>query len=348
MASERTPSDNIFNQLRMPSGSKFFRDVFYQGSTEDHSERFVDSLGLTYEGVHKFIAHLFGLPEYYKDGSKKWNSLNIEDLFSVIDVAESSAPARSEEFKILNTVKECLVNFISIHIYVRCRGQHCSLLERLFKNINPQDTVVSFNWDTLADATMDLLDMPQYYAYSKLMQGKKINLSEGAYLKPHGSINWVSCPNKKCSNHKKIFVYNNQSNSPGRRIKWFSNLPTCSNCGAKYEIALIPPTSRKILDRGSRFYSIWRETKRRINSADRLVIIGYSLPKTDFHAEWLFREVNLYEKRNLDVILVDPMTQRINSNYMKRYRSIFYKNGIKETYSDFKQFILSLHDAPIA
>lgn len=339
MASDRIPKHPVYNQLRMPSGSMFFRDVFYQGATESHSERFLDSLGLTYEGTHKFLAHLFGLPEYYKDGSKKWNSLNIEDVFSVIDVAESSAPSRSEEQKILSNVRNSLIDYITMQIYVRCYGQHCSLLEKLFKTLQPQDSIISFNWDTLADVTLDILDIPQYYSYSKIMRGQKLKLSEGVYLKPHGSINWVSCPNNKCSNHKRIFVYNNENNSPGQRIHWYKDFPICSRCKSKYEIAIIPPTSRKLLDRGSRFYSIWREVSRRINSADRLVIIGYSLPKTDFHTEWIFREVNLYEDRKLEVILIDPMTQKNNSNFMKRYRAVFHKNSIKTTYSSFYEYV---------
>jgi len=46
---------------KMPSGENFFHDLFYQGKMDEHEARYVNSLGLTCEGLNDLIVRAWGL-----------------------------------------------------------------------------------------------------------------------------------------------------------------------------------------------------------------------------------------------------------------------------------------------
>jgi hypothetical protein len=271
-----------------------------------------------------------------------WLEMDIERVFSVIDVAVSSLPRGSQEHKAFCMARACLLDWITLEMKARCMGQHCGHLRRLFRDLGPQDTVISFNWDTLADATLDLLDTVQYRNYTRMMSDPRIRPDSGLFIKLHGSVNWWTCPNTLCRNHRSIVLQHDPGEPPGRRTSrplWDESEGKCSLCGKRLEPALVPPTSRKLLDRGSQFHRFWMHARKRVLDADRLVVIGYSLPITDVHAEWLLREATLYSRPPHEVILVDPETIDENSDLLRRYRSVFGSGAIRRTYRDLVAYI---------
>jgi hypothetical protein len=105
------------------------------------------------------------------------------------------------------------------------------------------------------------------------------------------------------------------------------------------QLKIVPPMLRKQLSDGSGrepLRDVWLAANKALSDAETIVIIGYSLPATDFHAEWLLRtslQKNPREKVNLTVINPD-------SNVAKRLEVMFGKKlGELKRYLSFEQFL---------
>jgi hypothetical protein len=74
---------------------------------------------------------------------------------------------------------------------------------------------------------------------------------------------------------------------------------------------IIPPVKKKMYDRfGSLFDNLWGQATDVLAAADRLLVIGYSFPRTDDRSVALFTEAFLRRRRPPEVIIIDPRPQR--------------------------------------
>ncbi len=167
---------------------------------------------------------------------------------------------------------------------------------------SPNDTVITFNYDTLVEhlwkldaneaSEDDLYPIPMTRIDQRIPSGVGLTLDDGGYyigfklLKLHGSVHWLVPTDM----------------SPGEdRLYWHPTRPYSSQWhwseekARKYQEGLEPFIIPPVLEK-SRFYrhsvvrSQWSKARTALTEAAEVFIIGYSLPAADLMAQMLFRE----------------------------------------------------------
>lgn len=343
MGSKRYPIESSFQEsltAKMPSAKNFFHDIFYSPKTERRSQTFLNMLGLTYEGVNNLLITAWGMTNNQKGfDPEEWKNINIEDVMTFLDIGEKMYPIGSDYHKVFSKAKEYLFDFIKLIIGVKAEGQHCEYLMEILFKLKRTDNIISFNWDTLADFTLQHTNIPQFKNYIKILQDQDINIEKyknrGVYLKLHGSMNWRSCTNKKCKMYNKIMI--------GMRSKYkleprFINLATCPYCKHdKRKTYIVPPLSDKMIHSNTLIHKLWLLAREKLAKTDKIIFIGYSFPNVDYTSEWLFRQIYFLDSKKPEIIIVNPEASKKSSLVYKRYLSIFKQCKIHtfKTLSDF-------------
>lgn len=348
IGAKRFPTKYYEQKRNMPSGQNFFSDIFEQPGASKNGLDFFNIMGELYEGLNQMIQQAWKLdPERQFWDRNEWKNINIEDVFTFIDIGTSLYPRNSHYRKIFELSRESLIDFIFISISMRTLGQRCEYLEKLFKDIKNDDNIITFNWDTIVDTTLEYLKTEHYNNYLSLFHNNKIHYKKyakkGLLLKLHGSLNWMICQNKVCDYFKKIQIITSQQDTSLKNLS-LSDFKDCPHCGNRMEIFIVPPTSNKIdIFRNNFISKQWLIVREKLRFTKKLVFIGYSFPPTDFYSEWLFRQVNFLIDKNknfqtfeIDVINPDCITKR--SVTYHRYKRIFNRHNVKY-YKDLKSYV---------
>lgn len=206
---------------------------------------------------------------------------------------------------------EALVELISFTIAYALNGSICPTHQRILEFINEGDVVISFNYDLLVDdsarETKLMNDSNYLVDFSLSYQNGdwvpiRSNGSSFELLKLHGSLNWI-----KCSNCSRLFIFNPSDDIFEQldfRLLRQLNCPHCHELGLKRMI--IPPMQGKEYDQPP-FSSIWKYAAEKIQNIERVVLLGYSLPFTDFAAVALLRRI-LFTSRaeDLEFYILNP------------------------------------------
>jgi SIR2-like domain len=138
-----------------------------------------------------------------------------------------------------------------------------------------RNTVITFNYDTLLEDGLSeqgipfnyglLPDTADYHPSSNFTVGEMVSPEALQILKLHGSVNWS--PGTK----------------PNERIKIYSSYNDIRE--VRDEVLLIPPTWRKVF--GGHLTDVWEKAVQALNSATRVIVIGFSMPSTDTHFKYL-------------------------------------------------------------
>jgi hypothetical protein len=105
------------------------------------------------------------------------------------------------------------------------------------------------------------------------------------------------------------------------------------------QLNIVPPTLRKQLSGASEtepLRDVWTHAYQALSNAERIVIIGYSLPPTDFHAEWLLRtSVQKNKREKIALVVVNP-----NKSVGERLAAMFGKKlGELKQFKTFEDFV---------
>jgi len=297
---------------------------------DTHDERYVNSLGLTYEGLNDLIVRAWALDKNRQMfDPNEWKQINIEEVFTFLDIGEKMYPKGSRYQKGFQMCRRSLRQFITTSLAVKSEGFHCEHLMDVLFQLKPTDSIISFNWDTIADFTLQRAGQPIYKSYLDLMKSKSLRVTDftnrGVLLKLHGSLNWMVCPNRGCSLHGKIRLA-----IKGKSLQGFIGSSKCPKCGnERGEPFIVPPTSNKLIKQGSFLHKLWLIARNQLPYAKRIIFIGYSFPPTDFYSEWLFRQVYFLQKHRPEIVVVNPEMKKNSSLLAKRYRSLFRGCKIK-------------------
>lgn len=341
IGSKRYPINSSFSQIRttMPSADNFFYDLFKMNKTEKHQLGALNFLGLTFEGLNDLITKSWNINDDGFDHAE-WKGVNIEEVMTFFEVGSKMHPKGSAEQRAFAEAQECLLSFIYPLMPMTCEGQHCEYLLNIFYRLGKGDTVISYNWDTIAEHTLARAGCIQLKNYAKLLRADSIDPTDwrnrGLLLKLHGSFNWMVCQNKNCAHWNRIAppFKKNRYELLNLRETW-----TCPRCGSqKLKPQIVPPVSNKMIHKNSFLKNQWLIAREKLLDVDELVFIGYSFPPTDHYTEWLFRQLNLIEdRRKIKIVVVNPEYGKSGSIITKRYKTIFRGYEI-ESHKSLKEF----------
>ena len=156
-----------------------------------------------------------------------------------------------------------------------------------------QDIIITPNYDMVIEEALKSLKSlkhPCKIDYGEVVehisnQGDT-NLPRLKLVKLHGSLNWLTLENAKIwqewlpLDDDRLFNADDAKNAGGKFIEKYGDLP------------LIPPTWQRHGANGGDsnddlFDKLRVEALEQIQTAERIVIIGYSMPKTDLHIKYL-------------------------------------------------------------
>jgi hypothetical protein len=172
------------------------------------------------------------------------------------------------------------------------------LVDSHFKWNRPCAYGVEFDYVQLHRAgTIDIADGREFY--------RKNGLYSPPLLKLHGSLNWFIYSGamivkgadalRKADRAGKTIIHDYYYNSP---------LPPQDNLEYLAPLIITPVLNKPGL-RHPLISKVWDGARRELGACQKLVIIGYSFPTTDFHVRRLFREV--FADHSLDeLIVVNP------------------------------------------
>lgn len=333
IGSKRFPIRSSHDQFRdtMPSAENFFFDLFKVNNPENKYLNSLNFLGLTYEGLHDLIVRSWNINNDGFDPNE-WKGVNVEEVMTFFEVGSNMHPKGSNEQKMFNKAQEYLLSFLNPFMPMICEDQHCEYLLQVFWELDKSDSIISYNWDTIAEFTLQEAarmkrgELAQLRNYAKLLREESINPTEyrsrGILLKLHGSFNWMMCENKECHSFNKIAAPFQPRKYKLLKLRETWNCPTC---GSKHlKPLIVPPVSNKMIHKNSFLKNQWMIAREKLIDVRELIFIGYSFPPTDYYTEWLFRQLNFIENRHpLKVTVVNPEFGKRNTYVTKRYNNIF-------------------------
>ena len=154
-----------------------------------------------------------------------------------------------------------------------------------------RDTIVTFNYDTVVEDTLDSLRLPFSYGAeryigwstpSALMRAQRAR-SGMRVLKLHGSINWCAREKVSAGTEEKLAAAPQsvveRMNRDVAAFPHYADVPK-----QKGALVLVAPTWQKAL---RRLTPVWDAAVAALRTATNLIILGYSIPVTDQHFKYL-------------------------------------------------------------
>lgn len=183
-------------------------------------------------------------------------------------------------------------------------------------HVRSRDTVVSFNYDTIFEQSIQGRQRP-YYDCVEPKPAHGIRL-----LKPHGSINWQLA-------NGQIVV----ANHPARSV---IVAPTHLKFVARQlenEHDAHATPAYGYLDQTGTLAAIWSQMEAQMKEARALAFIGYSFPVADLYFSSVLRSVLGMKSAPPTIVVVNPNAMEIS----RRIRIRFSLPHV-ETFFDFDQF----------
>jgi hypothetical protein len=285
--------------------------------------------------------------------------LDIESLFTFLEIEIK----RNNSAQLL-MVREQLLKLIREVLFAKDKATEekgNGEYYQFYKALDENDTIVTFNWDILLDDVLcrksclmsfsplfknedhqhywrflyklsgrSYLDWKGHLSFPELLRLRE--LSGGYYLKLHGSVDWFYCYNPDCKQFNNVY--------PKSDLK---DRIFCDECREGMNTLIIPPTLNKTYSEYPFIRRIWNIAADEMKDAEEIVIWGYSLPPTDFHASWLLRQVQAARLRKL--VLINPSVithpdgkRKIDKNFVKRFYGMFSNKLEKNSLELFENF----------
>ena len=270
---------------------------------------------------------------------------NVEDLFSLVDMAQQLGDEEAERIipgliRMVSRTLELVVRFkfdpvafeqSSMDFYksIEQDWSYRGFLEVLQNwidhrgvDVTERDSFITLNYDTIFDQTMR--SMGRGFTYCHPDWDSSMSSDAHKLLKLHGSTNWGICP--ECG-HKEAEM---EFFDPGRS---FPSGPSkvvvmctaaklyeseCPECKAKLRPFIVPPTWNKT-SYSAALTPVWQAAREELEKAARIIIVGYSLPRTDSFFKYLLA-LGLSKNESLqEIILIDPASGDAGEELRERY-----------------------------
>jgi hypothetical protein len=290
-----------------------------------------ESLLEAFSDLVEHLNFLFGL-ELGSD--EKPVSSSLETVATILDLE-----SREKGRKYIDS----LINLICIVFDLVLKGPISSIHRELVERFQPNDIVISYNYDIVLDNALIEVKKSEEGIYKLNFDEKhdgdwKIcenQTSDISILKLHGSMNWLKCD--RCGalllyeGRKAVAELSYQIVGLREATRDF-NCPICQ--ARELKTLLIPPLLEKEMY-SEEFRYLWHLAERAIVSAERIVTIGYSLPPTDFYSEFLLRKaVSRRFRASPKLHVVDKNIEVVP----ERFKSILRVKECKR-YGDLREYL---------
>jgi hypothetical protein len=296
----------------------------------------INTLNPNYGCVEDYIGNKFN-----KSIFNIKQKLNIEDILTNLEIDIEKTKSNDLQIVRDRIITIILVTFILLDrksVYYKRNSEYFLFFDRLKDN----DTIITYNWDLLLDNILDreriisniknigqvedgilkkqylrmLMDLSAYrdLSWDRTSAPYEQYNSKGYYLKLHGSIDWLYCPNEDCGLYSKVFPVKNVSG------EYLIADYKCHECSSRMKHLIILPILNKNYSSFPFVKKLWNIALEELQSADELVIWGYRLPPTDFYNRWLFRQKSDKLKK---VSIINPECFRKRKNKELRKNKIF-------------------------
>lgn len=251
---------------------------------------------------------------------------NLEEVMSFLHLSSTRLPLWRDrrqpgQLRSNGSLYESLLSYVRDRLAIS-PGTICTLHRRLFETLSQRDSIISFNYDLIADNALLAIEPKQNNRPDQdTRMGKvsgllgRLNLwndpppsllprerNWGFYLKLHGSLDWLYCETEGCENNANIFALSVSELADGQE----EGMP-CRFCGASLRTFIVPPVATKRLKDTGRMAFLWNIALRQLISADRIVVVGISFAPSDFELRWLVRQaIELRETAGYELHVVNP------------------------------------------
>jgi len=312
-----------------------------------------------FETIEQFLVNTFQLPVSQSERTAKhYPALPL--LLSLIDTAiDRNQPFADQTVEDLRNVRGSLEYLIFAVLqeslkHTQAQNPYRQMFNALYA-IHIEPVVISLNYDVIADNALFALGLEASVEEPGLSQEGRsqhrlpnygCDIRTAAYferphdfgliLKLHGSLNWIYCPN--CHRLDIGLVQEGPELMYTRKVlddlyqevnlhdKYSCRGASCKDCNFPTRPVLITPTHRKDY-RNPHIAQVWYDAERVLRAADRVILVGYSLPTDDVEVVYLLKRslqhlVN--SAKAITVVLHSSQDRDIASSEVGlRYRSIF-------------------------
>lgn len=218
------------------------------------------------------------------------------------------------------------------------KNHYLRFLELLYRHTGPEVTLVSLNYDLIADNALIRLGertqrpgLPDY-GCDIATEAYRAAPRFGTLYKLHGSLNWLYCPGcnrldvgvSESGRMYKVLTELFQENWHRLEDRYSFAGAECRECGARVRPVMVTPSFLKDY-RNPHISRTWYEAERALRRADRVIFIGYSLPEDDLAVTYLLkRGLSHLHGSAVTVVEFDPGGRGLRDNPVgTRYRTLF-------------------------
>lgn len=199
---------------------------------------------------------------------------------------------------------------------------------------NKENSIISLNYDVLCENFIQEIDgydtdfsrlygAPITYVGSRIHGGGFLRYpsSEISLIKLHGSINWKWCG---LSDNDQIYF-------SGKEL--LGNVWDEGQSSAGLRTCIVPPVMDKSLFYGNvTLRTLWEIAAQKISSADRIFIIGFSFPQTDYPVRFLFQSA--LRQCNAKIYVINNASGKTLNELKTNYDIVFgdkynFINGVE-------------------
>lgn len=316
-------SEEIQNGLQVPTDRDFFKSAQAVLNKETALSTGIFTNLLT--GLQEMFPSSLTIPDYS-------HLPGLEEVMTILDLRTQDHPESGLEYR---KRYEALLSLIVLTFWrsLTREGKEVpssrhDTLTRYLKEA-PKSNVISFNYDYVMDTALinaGVFDLFGYGvnfdwqfddAFERISVSAPVDPYRLRFFKLHGSMTWWRC--MECN----ALVYIAHADSFESVLRSRLGLETgkfqCPNCRTEsFSPFLIPPLLSKNYDETEWKY-IWKNSGSVLRETDKLVVWGYSLPPTDFYAEYLFRNALAQRARPIgDLVVINP-----HEEIFEKFKALF-------------------------
>ncbi|MBZ5574743.1 MAG: SIR2 family protein [Acidobacteriia bacterium] len=258
---------------------------------------------------------------------------NIESVFAAFEMAAlfgtlGTLPA-GRICQLVPKLKKVILETIELKQFFRPVPAHPQIAPSLLDDLAPSEeydrfaslvknltssghevAVLTFNYDL----GLDFAFQKRQIEYQNALEGSG-HSARTTLLKLHGSLNWAQCPKCKKITVKRLTnaeIFDIQGNVGRLRPSRLIGAIHCHEADRE-EPFIVPPTWNKS-EHYAAISPIWRQAAQKLDEAENIFIIGYSLPDTDQFFRYLYALGTMGPSRIQRLYVFNP-DRAVNERY---------------------------------